>query len=72
MSCKRLSDCANLLTFIILASATLAFCVGMFLCAYTEGSRMEHPTYHCDASDTMGYPAPGTNEARACWIEENK
>lgn len=27
------------------------------------------PTYHCDGP---GYPAPGTTEARACWIEESK
>lgn len=29
----------------------------------------KHPTYHCDGSTTMGYAAPGTPEAAACWIE---
>lgn len=29
----------------------------------------EHPTYHCDGSATVGYAAPGTPEAAACWIE---
>lgn len=54
--------------------AGLAMFAGLLIAGYTTFLSLEpkHPTYHCDASDKLGYAAPGTPEARACWIEERK
>lgn len=51
------------LVFIVIPVAGIAFAV------IGDSNKPTAPTYHCDGP---GYPAPGTAEARACWIEESE
>lgn len=51
------------LAFLFIFMMTAGASVSMYL------EKHSAPTYHCDGP---GYPAPGTAEARACWIEGAK
>jgi hypothetical protein len=69
MNDKQFDSAAKrlLITFGILVM--MAWLTGVGLAVMSELDKPTAPTYHCDGP---GYPAPGTAEARACWIEESK
>lgn len=69
MNDKQFNNTMNALVASFFALFVLMVVGGIAVGITVELNEPTAPTYHCDGP---GYPAPGTAEARACWIEESK
>jgi len=63
---KWFDRCMGTAVALLIATIPLAVLFGIAVAAVEEINKPAAPTYHCDGP---GYPAPGTAEARACWIK---
>lgn len=72
MKNKRAEDAIVIALSALATLLCLVFGLALSAGIISAMDRPSAPTYHCDSSETMGYAAPGTSEARACWIEESK
>lgn len=69
MNDKQFDRAMNAVVIAMFSMFILIAAVGIGGAIFIGLNEPTAPTYHCDGP---GYPAPGTAEARACWIEESK
>ncbi|HEY6019868.1 MAG TPA: hypothetical protein VIY48_08160, partial [Candidatus Paceibacterota bacterium] len=66
---KQFNNAMNLVVISMFGLLVAGVIGGIGAAVIEELNKPTAPTYHCDGP---GYPAPGTAEARACWIEGAK